>query len=221
MSFRRHAQDKPPRLRPRPSSARAEFLDEIAYYEQRYTRLAEAVPADKYNWRPAEGVRSIGEVYAHIVAANYGIARAFGTQPPAGVDLKAITAAASDKAKTVQALKDSFAHFRQAIWRPERRRCRQSAKDVRPPNHPAWRFHPGYRAHGRASRSVYRLCPHERRSFRRGPRKRNSSKRLRKSPSRSFLPPCSRDGAIMNKVGAFAPGAMAWCNSPCLDRIQR
>lgn len=97
------------------STARSEFLEEIAYYEQRYVRLADAVPADKYNWRPAEGVRSIGEVYAHIVAANYGIARAFGTQPPAGFDPKALNTAAGDKAKTIQALKDSFAHFRQAI----------------------------------------------------------------------------------------------------------
>ena len=97
------------------SGPRAEFLKEISYYEARYTRLAEAAPADKYNWRPAEGVRSIGEVFAHIVAANYGIARAFGTQPPAGVDLKAIGAAAGGKAKTVQGLKDSFAHFRKAI----------------------------------------------------------------------------------------------------------
>src|SRR6266852_6069028 len=64
------------------SGARAEFLEEIAYYEQRYTRLAEAIPADKYAWRPGEGVRSIGEVYGHISAANYGVARALGTQPP-------------------------------------------------------------------------------------------------------------------------------------------
>jgi uncharacterized damage-inducible protein DinB len=97
------------------SGPRAEFLQEVSYYEQRFTRLAEAVPAEKYSWRPAEGVRSIGEVYAHIVAANYGIGRALGTQPPAGFDPKAITAAANDKPKIVQALKDSFAHFRQAI----------------------------------------------------------------------------------------------------------
>jgi uncharacterized damage-inducible protein DinB len=97
------------------SGPRAEFLQELSYYEERYTRLAETVPADKYNWRPAEGVRSIGEVFAHIVAANYGIARALGTQPPAGVDFKAIGAAAGDKAKTVQGLRDSFAHFRKAI----------------------------------------------------------------------------------------------------------
>lgn len=111
-----HAQEKPAASPSAPASGpRAEFLQEVAYYEQRYTRLAEAIPADKYNWRPAEGVRSIGEVYAHITAANYGIARAFGTQPPAGIDPKAIMAAAGDKAKTVQAMKDSFAHFRQAI----------------------------------------------------------------------------------------------------------
>jgi uncharacterized damage-inducible protein DinB len=97
------------------SGARAEFLEEIAFYEQRFIRLAEAVPAEKYSWRPGEGVRSIGEVYAHIVAANYGIARVLGTAPPPGLDFKAITAASSDKAKTVQGLKDSFAHFRGAI----------------------------------------------------------------------------------------------------------
>ena len=57
----------------------------------------------------------MGEVYAHIVAANYGLARALGTQPPAGFDPKTIMAAANDKAKIVQALQDSFAHFRQAV----------------------------------------------------------------------------------------------------------
>jgi uncharacterized damage-inducible protein DinB len=97
------------------SGARAEFLAEVAFYEQRYTRLAQAIPAEKYTWRPAEGVRSVGEVYAHMVAANYGTARALGTPFPAGVDPKAIMANAGDKAKTVPALKDSFAHFRQAV----------------------------------------------------------------------------------------------------------
>jgi uncharacterized damage-inducible protein DinB len=97
------------------SGARAEFLAEVAFYEQRFGRLAQALPADKYTWRPAEGVRSVGEVYNHIVAANYGLARALGTPPPAGFDPKAIMANAGDKPKTVQALKDSFAYFRQAV----------------------------------------------------------------------------------------------------------
>jgi uncharacterized damage-inducible protein DinB len=94
---------------------RGEFLDEVAYYEQRFTRLAEAIPADKYTWRPAEGVRSIGEVYAHVVSANYGFAKMLGTDFPAGVDPKGIIATAGDKGKIVQELKDSFAHMRDAI----------------------------------------------------------------------------------------------------------
>ena len=114
------AQDSPDRKPAAMSAAptsgfRAEFLEEIAFYEQRYTRLAEAVPAEKYTWRPAEGVRSVGDVFTHITVANYGIARAFGTATPAGFDPKAITALSADKPKVRQALKESFAHFRDAI----------------------------------------------------------------------------------------------------------
>ena len=114
LAHRTTAQDKPAGATA-VTGARGEFLAEVAYYEQRYTRLAEAVPAEKYSWRPAEGVRSIGEVYAHIATANYGIAKVLGTPLPAGFDPKAINAAAGDKAKTVQILKDSFGHFRGAI----------------------------------------------------------------------------------------------------------
>lgn len=97
------------------SGFRAEFLEEITYYEQRYTSLATAIPAEKYSWRPGEGVRSVGEVFTHITQANYGVARVLGTPPPTGVDLKAIPAISGDKPKVLQALKDSFAHFRGAI----------------------------------------------------------------------------------------------------------
>ena len=110
------AQDKPAAATaPAVTGARGEFLAEVAYYEQRYIRLAEAVPAEKYSWRPGEGVRSIGEVYTHIAAANYGIARALGTPLPAGIDPKSVMALAGDKAKVLQVLKDSFAHFRGAV----------------------------------------------------------------------------------------------------------
>jgi uncharacterized damage-inducible protein DinB len=114
------AQDKPADKPPAAASSgvpgiRGEFLDEVAYYQQRFTRLADAIPADKFSWRPAEGVRSIGEVYMHVVAGNYGIANALGTPIPAGIDPKALIASANDKAKVVQGLKDSFAHMREAV----------------------------------------------------------------------------------------------------------
>jgi uncharacterized damage-inducible protein DinB len=107
--------DKATRASAPTSGFRAEFLDDVAYYEQRYTRLAEAVPADKYTWRPGEGVRSVGEVYTHIISANYGVASALGTPPPAGFDFKAVAALSGDKAKVLPVLKESFGHFRGAI----------------------------------------------------------------------------------------------------------
>jgi uncharacterized damage-inducible protein DinB len=107
--------DKVPSANAPTSGYRAEFLEDVAYYEQRYTRLAAAMPAEKYDWRPAEGVRSVGEVYTHIISANYGVARALGTLPPPGFDPKAIPGLSGDKAKVLPVLKESFAHFRTAI----------------------------------------------------------------------------------------------------------
>jgi uncharacterized damage-inducible protein DinB len=97
------------------SGARFEFLDEVSYYEQRFERLADAIPAEKFNWRPVEGVRSTGEVYMHTAVANYSFAKMLGTPYPAGFDSKVLLAASGDKAKVVQALKDSFAQIRTAI----------------------------------------------------------------------------------------------------------
>jgi hypothetical protein len=98
------AQDRPADKPPAAATSgvpgiRGEFLDEVAYYEQRFTRLADAIPADKFLWRPAEGVQSIGEVYMHVVAGNYGIANALGTPIPAGIGPKALNASANDKAR--------------------------------------------------------------------------------------------------------------------------
>src|SRR5260370_18230573 len=64
------------------SGVRAEVLDGLKYFEQRYTTLAEAVPAEKFTWRPAEGVRSIAEGYLHVSAANYNLPSLMGTSPP-------------------------------------------------------------------------------------------------------------------------------------------
>lgn len=117
------AQEKPAVVQEKPpvnivvptSGPRLEFLDEVSFYEQRFLRLADAVPADKYNWRPAEGVRTMGEVYAHVANSNYAFARMLGTPPPAGFDPKVTIASAGDKTKDIQELKDSFVHFRNAI----------------------------------------------------------------------------------------------------------
>ena len=45
--------------------------------------LAEAIPADKYSWRPAPGVRSVSEVIMHIALTNYGLLAVTGPRVPA------------------------------------------------------------------------------------------------------------------------------------------
>lgn len=97
------------------SGYRSEVMAEVMIQEDKLTRLAEAIPADKYNWRPADDTRSFAEVFLHISAANYNLYKLVGTPPPSGIDLKGLEKSTTDKAKVVATLKDSFAHAKQAI----------------------------------------------------------------------------------------------------------
>jgi uncharacterized damage-inducible protein DinB len=94
---------------------RSEVLAEVMIQEDKFLRLAEAVPADKFTWRPAPDVRSFAEVFLHVSAANYNLYKLVGTPPPTGVDLKGLEKSTPDKAKVITTLKDSFAHARKAI----------------------------------------------------------------------------------------------------------
>ena len=91
---------------------RAEFLRVLEDTEKKMVSLAEAMPPDKYSWRPMEGVRSVSEVFIHMAMMNFNSPRFLGAKPPVTVDasLEKIT----DKAKVVDLLKQSFAHMRQA-----------------------------------------------------------------------------------------------------------
>ena len=48
-----------------------EFMGQIDFVKGRLLQLAEAMPDDKYNWTPDEGVRTVGEVYIHVAESNY------------------------------------------------------------------------------------------------------------------------------------------------------
>jgi uncharacterized damage-inducible protein DinB len=94
---------------------RSEVLAEVMIQEDKFARLAEAVPADKYTWRPAPDVRSFAEVFLHVAAANYNLYKLVGTPPPTGFEVKGFEKSTTDKAKVIATLKDSFAHARKAI----------------------------------------------------------------------------------------------------------
>jgi uncharacterized damage-inducible protein DinB len=94
---------------------RSEVLAEVIVQEDKFTRLAETIPADKYSWRPVPDVRSFAEVFLHVSAANYNIYTLVGAKVPEGLDVRGLEKSTTDKAKIIATLKDSFAHANAAI----------------------------------------------------------------------------------------------------------
>ncbi len=95
------------------SGFRAEFLGDLDDVQKKITDLANAVPAEKYTWRPAPGVRTVSEVYMHIAGGNYFLATFLGVKPPEDMpkDLEKIT----DKKEVLAALQKSFDHVRSIV----------------------------------------------------------------------------------------------------------
>jgi uncharacterized damage-inducible protein DinB len=99
----------------KPSGVRADILAQIQDAETKLIALAEATPADKFGWRPADGVRTIGEVYAHVAGGNYFLPTFWDVKAPEGVDPRSFEPAAGDKAGTIDRMRKSFDHARGAI----------------------------------------------------------------------------------------------------------
>jgi len=97
------------------ASFKKEFLVRYDELFKKVIALASAMPEDKYDWRPAKDVRSIGEVYLHIANANYLFAGAFGGKPPAYLDPKTFEDSKPGKAKTVEYLKEANTTVRALI----------------------------------------------------------------------------------------------------------
>ncbi|MGQ0642534.1 MAG: DinB family protein, partial [Gemmatimonadaceae bacterium] len=63
---------------PKAIGFQSEYIAELNVAEDHVVRLAQAIPADKYTWRPAPGVRSISEVLLHIASSHNNIPRVLG-----------------------------------------------------------------------------------------------------------------------------------------------
>lgn len=60
-----------------------DLANDIADVEKKVVGLARALPEGAYNWRPGQGVRSVGEVFMHVAADNYFLPAMAGVAPPA------------------------------------------------------------------------------------------------------------------------------------------
>jgi uncharacterized damage-inducible protein DinB len=96
------------------SGLRAELLKQCNELEKKFVDLAQAMPQKKYSWRPMKGVRSVSEVYMHVVGANYFLPSFAGIKAPEGMS-RDMEKTVTEKAKVVEMLRKSFDHLREAI----------------------------------------------------------------------------------------------------------
>jgi uncharacterized damage-inducible protein DinB len=101
----------------------ADLLNDVTEVEQKLVSLANAMPAEKWTWRPGAGVRSVGEVFQHVAADNYLLPAFAGAAPPAATGIKsdayatvqAYETRGVDRATAIADLQQSFAHLKAAM----------------------------------------------------------------------------------------------------------
>jgi uncharacterized damage-inducible protein DinB len=64
---------------------RGEFLWELDIVERQTLAVAEAIPVDRYDWRPDTKARSVSEVLVHVAAGNFMLLDFAGLAAPADV----------------------------------------------------------------------------------------------------------------------------------------
>lgn len=94
------------------ADAGAGWAPEFKMAGRQILSLAEAIPAEKFEWRPAPGVRSVSELLMHTAIGNYMFLRSMGLK--GGEDLpknpeKSVTV----KADVLKWLKASFEALQQ------------------------------------------------------------------------------------------------------------
>ena len=79
----------------------------LGYNQGQIAALAQEFSEDQYNWRPAEGIRSVREVILHLTSANYYIASGMGITIPDDVNMQTIEQI-TGKENVIAALNKSY-----------------------------------------------------------------------------------------------------------------
>lgn len=93
------------------AGVKADMMAWIKDAEGKLNQLAEATPEAGYSYRPSKDVRTTGEVFMHVAAANFGAPSFWGVKPPAGFDFMTYEKSLTKKADITKALKESFVHM--------------------------------------------------------------------------------------------------------------
>ncbi|HEU5145132.1 MAG TPA: DinB family protein [Chryseosolibacter sp.] len=92
-----------------------ESAGSLSYVSGQVMQLAKAIPAEKYSYTPQQGVRSVSEVCAHIISANYFFASRLGAKIPEDVEMETLEKELNEKEMIEKELKRSYEVMIQAI----------------------------------------------------------------------------------------------------------
>lgn len=112
-SIRAFAQDASPAAKT--FDFRSEAIVEMKAAQDEIVSLAQAMPQEKYTWRPEEGVRSVSEVYLHIAAGNFGLMAVAGAPPYPGFKFQGFEKSTTDKTKIIDLLNQSFDYAEKSV----------------------------------------------------------------------------------------------------------
>lgn len=95
---------------------------EWKHVSQQLIALAEATPAEKFAWRPENGVRSTSEVYMHIALANFYLLSVTGPKMPADLN--------TSMEKTVTSKPEVIAWLKRSLEAVKTAHAAETAKDL-------------------------------------------------------------------------------------------
>jgi uncharacterized damage-inducible protein DinB len=96
---------------------------EWRYLSRLLISMAEAIPADKYGWRPQPGVRSVSEVLMHIAQSNYYLLSVTGPKMPPEL-------ASNDVEKKIVSKPEVLSYMRRSLEAAKTARSQLKPRDL-------------------------------------------------------------------------------------------
>jgi uncharacterized damage-inducible protein DinB len=101
----------PPDKTPPSYDMKPQAILDLQQLQEKYVGLAQAIPAEKYTWRPSDGVRSVSELLLHVSGANFGFPTLMtGAAAAPGYQKEGFEKSTTDKTKIIDQLNKSFAY---------------------------------------------------------------------------------------------------------------
>ncbi|MDE0767675.1 MAG: DinB family protein [Opitutaceae bacterium] len=94
----------------------ATFLGSYSAETDKLVSLVEEFSEKGFEWRPAEGIRSVHEAVLHVATANYGIGSRFlGKAMPEGLNPRELGKTVKTREEAIVVLKDSIQFVKEAV----------------------------------------------------------------------------------------------------------